>query len=206
MELLKQIEELKQEKESNMNEAAQELSSLKTKENELIHVVNGSRNRLKAKFNIKDKANVLKAEKDLKEVQAEINVVEKIMLEMGNERINTTTDEVIKQFTEYIESKYNHLEKIKNVENNINELLKSIDDLKSITPEIRRESHEVKKLLNDHTNIPGQNNSWDRMYNGIKLGVNVKELYNLLGASNVRYHLSDICNTLSGIASEMNSF
>lgn len=206
MKILKQIEELKQEKESNMNEAAQELSSLKAREDELTHVVNGSKSRLKTKFSIKDKASVLKAEKDLKEIQDEINVVEKIMLEMGKERVNTTTDEVIKQFTDHIESKYNHLEKIKNVENNINELLKSIDDLKSITPGIRKESSEVKKLLNDYTNIPGQNDSWDRMYDGIKLGVNVKELYDLLETSNVKYYLSDVYNTLSGIASEMNSF
>lgn len=206
MKILRQIEELIKEKELNMNEASQELSSLKIKKDELINIVNGSRSRLKTKFNIKDKANVLKAEKDLKEIQDEINVVEKIMLEMGKERINTTTDEVINQFAEHIENKYNHLEKIKNVENNINELLKSIDDLKSITPEIRRESYEVKKLLNNHTNIPGQNDSWDRMYNGIRLGVNVKELYGLLDAPNVKYSLRDIHSTLSGIASEMNSF
>lgn len=206
MEFLKQAKELEKRNEENLNEAIAELNSLKNRKDTILKSVNTSRSNLKTKFSIKDKANILTLEAELKQIENEINVMEKIIHSMDTEKIDITSVEVKEQFKNYINDKYNHIGKINEVSTGINELIALVNELDQMTKDIRVEANELKPYVRKYTNIPQEDPRLNDRYDGIKLSLNMQELYDLSGSLEVKYELGKIQDKITSIILSLGSF
>lgn len=132
--------------------------------------------------------------------------MEKIINSMDTEKIDIASVEVREQFKNYINDKYKHIDKINEISTRISELITLVDDLDQMTKDIRIEANELKPYVRKYTNIPYEDTRLNDRYEGIKLALNVQELYDLLDSVEVRYRLGDIRDRIISVTTSLGSF
>lgn len=199
MQILKDIEPFKEEQSINLQQAQQEYNSAVEKLEQLKTAQEALEKALENKFSLSDKKDSILTRAKIEVAKKEVDNAKEVLESVKANRMSITPAEVREQYEEYVNAKYDHLNKILRVKELYDNLQEAMQDLTDTVNNMQRESYEIKADLKAYTNLEPDSGTYS--YHGvIALYPNYNKWFEILNNNSFTYSIrsfeQDITNSL----------
>lgn len=199
MQILKDIEPFKEEQAINLQQAQQEYNSAVEKLEQLKTNQEALEKSLESRFSLSDKKDSILTRAKIEVAKKEVDNAKEVLESVKANRIRVTPEEVRKQYEEYVNAKYDHLNKILRVKELYDNLQEAMQDLTDTVNDMQRESYEIKADLKAYTDLEPDPGTYS--YHGvIALYPNHNKWIEILNNNSFTYSIrsfeQDITNSL----------